>query len=57
MPYDVEDRLTQTPKPMFHTPKPGPGPVPGPRTQTAAPRELQSSGDIHILIQIGRAHV
>src|SRR5262245_10987983 len=44
MPYDVEDRLTQTPKPLFtHTPPP-------PKAQMAAPRELQSSGEIHILI-------
>src|SRR3954468_12654024 len=45
MPYDVEDRLTQTPKPMFppHTP------APKGQVQPAA-RELQSSGDIRILI-------
>jgi CheY-like chemotaxis protein len=41
MPYDIEDRLTQTPKPLFHTPAPKAQP---------APRELQSSGEIHILI-------
>jgi DNA-binding response OmpR family regulator len=41
MPFDLEDRLTQTPKPAFpHTP---------PKNQPAA-RELQSSGDIRILI-------
>ena len=45
MPYDVEDRLTQTPKPLFtaHTPAPKAHAQP-------APRELQSSGDIRILI-------
>jgi ActR/RegA family two-component response regulator/DNA-binding Xre family transcriptional regulator len=43
MPYDVEDRLTQTPKPMF------PPLTPAPKGQPAA-RELQSSGDIRILI-------
>ncbi|MCI0705432.1 MAG: response regulator [Planctomycetia bacterium] len=42
MPYEVEDRLTQTPKPLFaHTPPP--------KAQPAS-RELQSSGEIHILI-------
>lgn len=41
MPFDIEDRLTQTPKPMF--------PHAAHRNQ-AAPRELQSSGDIRILI-------
>ena len=48
MPYDVEDRLTQTPKPMFpaHTPAPL---TPPPKGQ-AGMRELQSSGDIRILI-------
>src|SRR6266511_99739 len=48
MPYDVEDRLTQTPKPMFpaHTPAPL---TPAPKGQ-AGMRELQSSGDIRILI-------
>jgi len=47
MPYDVEDRLTQTPKPVFPaiTPAPKGQAQPGP-----GPRELQSSGDIHILI-------
>jgi CheY-like chemotaxis protein len=46
MPYDVEDRLTQTPKPAF------PPTTPAPKRQAAAvaSRELQSSGDIHILI-------
>jgi len=51
MPYDVEDRLsqssslTQTPKPMF------PPVTPSPKRQPAADtRELQSAGDIHILI-------
>jgi ActR/RegA family two-component response regulator/DNA-binding XRE family transcriptional regulator len=45
MPYDVEDRLTQTPKPVF------PAITPAPKAQTQpGPRELQSSGDIHILI-------
>src|SRR6188472_1232727 len=44
MPFDVEDRVTQTPKPVF----PGaPAPKGNPH---AASRELQSSGDIHILI-------
>jgi ActR/RegA family two-component response regulator len=43
MPYDVEDRLTQTPKPMF------PAHTPAPKGQ-AVVRELQSSGDIRILI-------
>jgi ActR/RegA family two-component response regulator/DNA-binding XRE family transcriptional regulator len=43
MPYDVEDRLTQTPKPLF------PAVTPAPKAHTGA-RELQSSGDIHILI-------
>ncbi|MDY3554455.1 Transcriptional regulatory protein TcrA [Gemmata obscuriglobus] len=45
MPYDLDDyRLTQTPKPMYPmTPPPKAQPQP-------APRELQSSGDIHILI-------
>jgi ActR/RegA family two-component response regulator/DNA-binding XRE family transcriptional regulator len=45
MPYDIEDRLTQTPKPLF------PAMTPAPKAQ-AQPglRELQSSGDIHILI-------
>ena len=42
MPYDVEDRLTQTPKPLFTQ-------TPPPKAQMA-PRELQSSGDIHILV-------
>jgi ActR/RegA family two-component response regulator/DNA-binding XRE family transcriptional regulator len=45
MPYDVEDRVTQTPKPMF------PVTTPAPKGQAQpGPRELQSSGDIHILI-------
>jgi ActR/RegA family two-component response regulator/DNA-binding XRE family transcriptional regulator len=45
MPYDIEDRLTQTPKPLF------PPLTPAPKAQ-AQPglRDLQSSGDIHILI-------
>ncbi|AMV28476.1 Transcriptional regulatory protein TcrA [Gemmata sp. SH-PL17] len=45
MPYDIEDRLTQTPKPLYPimTPPPKPQAMP-------ASRELQSSGDIHILI-------
>src|SRR3954468_20207437 len=43
MPYDFEDRLTQTPKPMF------PAHTPAPKGQGAS-RELQSSGDIRILI-------
>jgi DNA-binding response OmpR family regulator len=41
MPFDIEDRLTQTPKPAFpHT---------APKNQPGT-RELQSSGDIRILI-------
>src|SRR5215831_5455194 len=45
MPYDVEDRLTQTPKPLF------PAVTPAPKGQAQpGPRELQSSGDIRILI-------
>lgn len=44
MTFDVEDRVTQTPKPVF----PGaPTPKGNPHV---APRELQSAGDIHILI-------
>lgn len=43
MPYDVEDRLTQTPKPLFPTH------TPAPKGQPSV-RELQSSGDIRILI-------
>jgi ActR/RegA family two-component response regulator/DNA-binding XRE family transcriptional regulator len=44
MPYDVE-AMTHTPKPMF------PPVTPAPKGQIQpAPRELQSSGDIHILI-------
>jgi DNA-binding response OmpR family regulator len=42
MPYDLDDRLTQTPKPSF--------PLAAHKAQTAAGRELQSSGDIRILI-------
>src|SRR5947199_1306028 len=45
MPYDVEDRLTQTPKPLF----PAMTPAPKGQAQPGA-RELQSSGDIHLLI-------
>jgi DNA-binding response OmpR family regulator len=41
MPFDIEDRLTQTPKPAF--------PRPAGKAQPAI-RELQSSGDIRILI-------
>ncbi|HEY1188977.1 MAG TPA: response regulator [Gemmata sp.] len=42
--YDLDDRLTQTPKPLFPM-------TPPPKAQTQpASRELQSSGDIHILI-------
>src|SRR5437016_5743149 len=41
MPFDIEDRLTQTPKPAF--------PRPAVKAQPAI-RELQSSGDIRILI-------
>ena len=51
MPYDIEDHLTQsttltqTAKPMF------PPVTPSPKRQIAADtRELQSAGDIHILI-------
>lgn len=44
MPYDLDDRLIQTPKPMYPM-------TPPPKLQTPpASRELQSSGDIHILI-------
>jgi ActR/RegA family two-component response regulator/DNA-binding XRE family transcriptional regulator len=44
MPYDVE-AMTHTPKPLF------PAVTPAPKGQILpAPRELQSSGDIHILI-------
>ena len=44
MPYDLADRLTQTPKPMYPM-------TPPPKAHLQpAPRELQSSGDIHILI-------
>jgi ActR/RegA family two-component response regulator/DNA-binding XRE family transcriptional regulator len=44
MPYDV-DTMTHTPKPLF------PPVTPAPKGQVLpAPRELQSSGDIHILI-------
>jgi ActR/RegA family two-component response regulator/DNA-binding XRE family transcriptional regulator len=44
MPYDVET-MSQTPKPLF------PPVTPAPKGQVQpAPRELQSSGDIHILI-------
>jgi DNA-binding NtrC family response regulator len=44
VPYDLDDRLTQTPKPMYPM-------TPPPKAQLhPAPRELQSSGDIHILI-------
>jgi DNA-binding response OmpR family regulator len=42
MTFDIEDRLTQTPKPAF--PQMG-----GPKSQPLV-RELQSSGDIRILI-------
>ena len=41
MPFDIEDRLTQTPKPAFSQP--------APKNQNGV-RELQSSGDIRILI-------
>jgi len=45
MPYDLEDRLTQTPKPLY------PVMTPAPKAQTQPGlRELQSSGDINILI-------
>jgi ActR/RegA family two-component response regulator/DNA-binding XRE family transcriptional regulator len=44
MPYDVEDRLTQTPKPAWNTPKPGA------RPQNESRDLLQSSGDIRLLI-------
>ena len=44
MPFDV-DAMTHTPKPLF------PPVTPAPKGQVLpAPRELQSSGDIHILI-------
>jgi DNA-binding response OmpR family regulator len=42
MPFDIEDRLTQTPKPVFP-------PTAAHKAQPAI-RELQSSGDIRILI-------
>src|SRR5215510_12954766 len=42
MPFDLEDRLTPTPKPAFP-------PATSPKAQSAM-RELQSSGDIRILI-------
>jgi DNA-binding response OmpR family regulator len=42
MPFEIEDRLTQTPKPVFPH-------VGGPKSQPLV-RELQSSGDIRILI-------
>jgi DNA-binding response OmpR family regulator len=42
MTFDVEDRVSQTPKPVFPA-------LGGPRSQPMA-RELQSSGDIRILI-------
>src|SRR5580700_4574919 len=42
MPFDIEDRLTQTPKPAFPL-------IGGPKSQPLM-RELQSSGDIRILI-------
>ena len=43
MPYDVEDHLTQTPKPQY------PPFTPGPRSLSTV-RELESASDIHILI-------
>jgi DNA-binding response OmpR family regulator len=43
MTFDIEDRLTQTPKPAF------PQQMGGPKSQPLV-RELQSSGDIRILI-------
>jgi DNA-binding response OmpR family regulator len=43
MSFDLEDRVTQTPKPAGFSPAAGQKTVPG-------VRELQSSGDIHILI-------
>jgi len=43
MPFDIDDRLTQTPKPVFKTPGTRPRPQP-------AMRDLQSAGDIRILI-------
>jgi len=43
MPFDIDDRLTQTPKPVFKTPGTPPRPQP-------AVRDLQSAGDIRILI-------
>src|SRR5262249_45355038 len=42
MPFDIEDRLTHTPKPLFP-------PAAAQKTQPAT-RDLQSSGDIRILI-------
>ena len=44
--YDIEDRLTQTPQPLYPM---APAKALG-QTTMPAPRELQSSGDIHILI-------
>jgi len=51
MPYDIEDRLSPTPN-MIQTPKPMFPPVtPSPKRQpSGTERELQSAGDIHILI-------
>lgn len=43
MPFDIDDRLTQTPKPVFKTPATRNRPQP-------AMRDLQSAGDIRILI-------
>src|SRR3954451_20716318 len=41
MPFDIEDRVTQTPKPAFPN---------AAAAKAPAVRELQSSGDIRILI-------
>ncbi|MCS7023089.1 MAG: response regulator [Gemmataceae bacterium] len=43
MPFDIDDRLTQTPKPLFKTPATRTRPQP-------TMRDLQSAGDIRILI-------
>ena len=49
MPYDIDDRLTQIPKPLYPMMTPLP-PAQFKGQSFPASRELQSSGDIHILI-------